>query len=231
MIDICIPIYKNYDLLNLQIEFWNQIDGEFRLLVCDNTPAEFRKPIKKSTDRMLLFYSQYSGIDGESHGSTLDFLVENSKTDIVGICDSDFFWLKKDILQKVQKAFDKGCKCYGSELWYGDFDAVNERYPERAGWLSPCVFGMFVDRKLAMEETFVVTSEEGSQLMETGWRLRKKIIDEKIPCHVIKAFKENRNTDSVFYESPNNPIAFHWIKGSSWKCNQPLSELKRLEVT
>jgi len=221
MIDICIVIYRNYALLDLQFEFWDKIEGDFRFLICDNTPKNEYKPIPITRENMLVFRQEYSGIDGEKHGGALDFLVRKAESDIIGICDSDFFWLKPDIMEDVRREFANGCKCYGAELWYKDFTKVNDRYPERAGWLAPCVFGMFIDRQLALQETFVVTRKEGEEeWKETGWRMRQKIIQEKIPCHVVEAFKYKNQKGSLFYGDPEKPVAFHWVKGSSHKVNQ-----------
>lgn len=227
MIDVCIVIYRNYDLLKMQFENWDKMKGEFRYLICDNTPANEYRPIPITRPDMQVFRTEYGGIDGERHGGALNFLMQKAESDIVAICDSDFFWLDYNIVDDVQQKFAEGCKCYGVELWYRDFKKVNERYPERAGWLAPCVFGMFIDRDLARSETFVVTKVEGEQeWKETGWRMRQKIIQGNIPCHVITAFKYPEQMErqiykgSIFYGDPKRPCGFHFVKGSSKKMNQ-----------
>lgn len=220
MIDICITIFYNYDLLDLQIKSWLKKSGNYRLLICDNTPIDHRQIVNINSPNVSIFnfdtnFRHYDPArDGESHGSALDFILTRAKSDIVGICDSDFFWLDDNILHKTQKLFDNGCQCYGTELWYNDFEKINNRFPDRAGWLAPCVFGMFVDRELAMSETFISTAQEGRmELRETGWRLRKKIIENNIKNTVIPACKNHSGAGSIYYGDCNNPIGFHWLKG------------------
>lgn len=234
MIDICIPIYYNYDLLDLQINMWNRIKGDFRLIFCDNTPLVHKQPKRAYRNEAITLSSMYGGIDGESHGAALDFLVSNAQTDIVCVQDSDLFWLDKDILSKVQDHFDRGCKSYGVECWYSDFDLTNSLYPERAGWLSPSVMGMFIDRKLAMSETFIVTATEGhKEFRETGWRMCEKIITEKIPCSVIgvnEQCKREKRNGSIWYGDFDDPIAFHWIKGSTQKTGVPKEMMRYVQT-
>lgn len=223
--DICIVIYKNYDLLAAQVEAWRKIPGA-NLLICDNTPLADRQII----DRPNVFVLDVDGIDGETHGAALDFLVRQATSDIVGICDSDFFWLDPNILLYVEEKFRQGYQCVGAEPWYEDFERVNAVYPDRASWLAPCVFGQFVDRKLALSETFVVSRREASKLMETGWRLRERVIQNRIKCEVLRAFRypylsgdsdiEKMVRGAWFYGTPENPVGFHLVKGSSFnkKC-------------
>lgn len=215
MIDICIVLHKNYDLLDLQLMHWNWIAGEHRLLFCDNTPDYMKRDL--TSYNINLIHAKHWGIDGESHGSALDLLLKQSESKIVGICDSDFFWTKKNLLDEVKYLFELGCQCVGVELWYDDWEKVNAMYPERAGYLAPCVFGMFVDRELALSETFVVTAEEGSRYHETGWRLRKKIIDEKIPCCVYRAYQYPDQPDkkTVFFGKPEEVQGVHFLKCSN----------------
>lgn len=215
MIDICIVLHRNYDLLDMQLKHWNWIAGEHRLLFCDNTPKEVKKDL--SGYDINLYHNEVAGSDGESHGATLDFLVCQTKSEIIGICDSDFFWTDRNILSQVEQLFSNGCKCCGAELWYDDFEKVNQIYPDRAGYLAPCVFGMFIDRELALSETFVCTTLEGFTFRETGWRIRKKIIKEKIPCCVWRKFQLENQPDPkvVFFGSPDERKGLHFLKGSN----------------
>ena len=227
MIDICIAAYLNYDLLKIQLSHWDWISGDHRILVCDNTPSLYRlggwfDPCAYKS-HIELYRQEYDGIDGTRHGEALNMLIRKTSTPIVGICDSDFFWLKPDILSDIEELFDRGTKCVGVELWYDDFWIVNQRYPERAGWLAPCVFGMFIDRDLALSDTFAVTPTEGCELKETGWRMRKKIIDERIQCHVYRTHTYDKNTDPKICYFGSPPIGVHLLKGSSMRINETVA--------
>lgn len=231
MIDICMAAFVNYELLKLQLDHWDWIEGDFNLLICDNTPIQYRKSgwlgwhHKYKTE---VFNQEFSGIDGTRHGESLNLLVRKAKTPIIGICDTDFFWLKQDILSDVERLFAEGIQCLGAELWYDDFDVVNQRYPERAGWLAPCVFGMFITRELALSDTFATTPEEGKELKETGWRIREKLIKNKIPCHTYRAFIYPQQPDQkiCYFGTPEEPIGVHLLKGSSERWNSVTESYK-----
>lgn len=210
MIDIGTVIYRNYSLLDMQLDHWKKIRGEHRLLVVDNTPVAERR----EHDYPIL---NVSGSDGETHGAALDLLVRTATTDIVGIVDSDFFWLNKEILSEVINYFEQGYKCVGCEGFYPDWQRVlDPRWPQRAGSMAPVCWGMFVDRKLALEQTFIVTSAEGSQIMETGWRLRERLIREQIPTVIFSGFYPAGWTDleCCFFGSAERVQGVHYLKGS-----------------
>jgi hypothetical protein len=210
-------VYVNYFLIPLQLKYLEKLQGDWRLLICDNTPNSHYRPLDINDDRVRIFRQEFGGIDGEKHGGALDLLVGKAESDIIGICDSDFFWLKEDILLEVCNFFEGGIKCVGAELYYEDFEKVNKRYPERAGYLAPCVFGMFVDKTLAQSETFVVSGSEANDWYETGWRLRKKIIDQEIPCHIYPAIKlpqQKKEDISWFFGNEQEIVGLHLVKGS-----------------
>ena len=52
MIDYLTVVYKNYDLLYLQLDNFKKkfSDEEYRLIVVDNTPDSEKKPIKRSDE-------------------------------------------------------------------------------------------------------------------------------------------------------------------------------------
>jgi hypothetical protein len=243
MIDIIIPVYLNYDLVYHQIERWKKIKGDWRLLLCDNTPSQQRKEIHiehEYTDRILLFFNDSDGIDGERHGGVIDFMIRQSSSDIIGIQDTDFFWLDDDILEYVIRYFKNGYKCIGTELFYSGFEYVNDMYPERHGCLAPCVFGMFVDRQLASEQTFIVTRHEGYvEKRETGWRLRKRIIDENIKSIVLPCVQHPGQKQSTvkninlpwFYVGNHKFLGVHLVGGTSYNIqytNDLLNEIYKI---
>lgn len=220
MIDICTIIHRSYALLPLQLQHWDWISGEKHLHVCDNTPQAARQSLTlpACTTPVSLSVLDVNGSDGETHGTTLDYLLRQTATSIVGIVDSDFFWLKQDILEDVEKLFAQGNRCVGVEHWYDDFEKVNRRCPERASYLAPSVFGMFVERELALSVTMVATPAEGKERWaEGGWRLRDKIIREKIPHHLYRVFQYPEQVDkkTCFFGTPDNPVGVHLLKGSS----------------
>ncbi len=132
--------------------------------------------------------------------------------------DSDFLWFDENLLVQIISYFNDGYQCVGAELYYDGFDYVNDMYPERAGWLAPCVFGMFIDRKLC-KQTFICTRSEGyNERRETGWRIREKLIQENIKMNIFKSFQfENENCgQSLFYKDVinNTIVGVHLLQGS-----------------
>lgn len=244
MIDVCITIHRNYDWLTLQDDNWRRIVGDYRLIVCDNTPPDLRRDIRLPGAE--IFTLDVDGFDGVTHGAALDALVRRATSDIVCVMDSDFFWLRPDTLSKIQILFDRGCRCAGAEPWYDDWCRyVNDKYPEIAGPLAPCVFGMFVDRRLALEQTFVVTPQETCERFAyTGWRLRERLIKEKIPSVVFPGFRfPNRNAslaagnpglheiahEAVIHGAEDCPVGVHFVKGSGSKSHLSASALSFLD--
>lgn len=222
-VDIIIPICNNYLLVDKQIEMWSKIKGNWTLYFCDNTTPnrivnyDFSKYPKEIQNKVKWFKYSSHGIDGERHGSVIDYMLKQTTTDIVGIMDSDFLWLDENILSSVKDYYNQGYRCIGAELYYHDFDFVNKMYPERAGWLSPCIFGMFIDKNLCTE-TFICTRQEGyNEYKETGWRMREKLIKDGVKVKVFKAFQYNEFDcgKSWFYKDDNDKtIGVHLLQGS-----------------
>jgi len=227
MIDICIVVYCNYELLNYQIAQWKPYSDHCRLLVCDNTHPFLKRQIEiKDNDDLQIevFDMDVEGIDGETHGKAIDFLLSKTETGIVGLCDSDFFWTHPNILKYITDHFHHGFKAVGTELACLGWGWINHFCPERASHLAPGIFSLFMERELALSETFVCAEKEAEKRMETGWRLRKKIIKEKIEAYTIPAFQYPQfknlypsviETDQPwYYGTPDQPVGFHLIKGS-----------------
>lgn len=221
-IDIIIPICNNYFLVDKQIEMWSKIKGNWTLNFCDNTIGtrykfDLTKYPSEVQDKIKWFSYSSNGIDGERHGSVIDYMIKQTSSKIIGIMDSDFIWLNENIIDNILQYFNNGYKCVGAELYYHDFDYVNKMYPSRAGWLAPCIFGMFIDRDLCTE-TFICTRHEGMhEYKETGWRMREKLIQEKVDMIIFKAFqfKEFDCGKSWFYKDENdNVVGFHLLQGS-----------------
>ena len=218
MIQILCVIHRNYSLLDLQIEHWKKIKGDFELLFLDNTPSNERQ------SRPNMLYLDTPGSDGESHGAALDYLVSQATSDIVGIVDSDFFWTDESIIQEVEELFSQGNICVGASAKYQDWEEYMDKpFPDRHSSLAPVVWGMFVDRKLAAEQTFICTEHEGRSFrLYTGHRLRQRIISENLPRVTYQGFYPNGSNDSdgVYYGEPGKVKGVHFLKGSAAKWGQ-----------
>ena len=205
------------------MEYIKKLRGDFRLLICDNTNLDLQDTQKLkslisnfSTD---LFEMKIDGFDGFTHGASLDFLVSKTQTEIIGMMDFDFFWIYPDIISYVHELFKQGYEAVGCAGWYPDFQRViDTNFPERAGHLAPVVWGQFLTRDLAISDTFICTKEEsGLNNFETGWRIRKKIIEDKIPAKIFPGFKYPNQLDSevCYFGSFDAPLGFHILKGTN----------------
>jgi hypothetical protein len=260
MIQIIIPIFHNYDLVYKQIQHWNEIVGEYELLFCDNTPKEFSKTIPfDNIDLMAIrcditsiqytrlknkikwyTFTDFDGIDGIRHGSVIDYMVKQATSDFVCIQDSDFFWIDSQILQKVVNYINLGYDVIGAELYYDDFGYVNDVYPDRAGWKAPCIFGMFVKREYLLDKTFISTHYEAKVCKkETGWRVRKAMIDDGLRMIIFNAVKSPLQNNTPCFKSwfyvgvdyPGQIIGFHLIQASgemSHLANQAYEQMMKL---
>src|SRR5436309_2600962 len=98
--DVLLVNHRNYDLLTKQIKHLEQLKGDKRILICDNSP------IKQVFPTSYKFYPLHcSGIDGETHGIALDYLVRKAKSQIVCIQDTDFFWTNPNIFLEIEEQF------------------------------------------------------------------------------------------------------------------------------
>ena len=95
MIDYLTVVYKNYDLLNLQLDNFKKrfSDSDYRLIVVDNTPDKEKKIIERSNEiDLIVELESVPTFDGISHGGALDTGLQYCESDIVCIFDSDFFF-------------------------------------------------------------------------------------------------------------------------------------------
>lgn len=222
--DIISVIHKNYKLLDYQLELWSKIQGEHRLIVGDNTHTFYRQD--HPAIRYLLPVHDF---DGVSHGKSLDYLITKTETNIIGIIDSDFFWLNSNIILEVEEYFKQGYKCVGAAGFYPDWQRViDTTHPNHAGHLAPVIFGMFVDRKLAEKHTFVCTPEEGSRKMYTGWRLREHIINNNIPCITFQGESDKDDPELTYFYYNGKLQGIHLLKGSNPSRQHLTSKLPRI---
>lgn len=235
MIDYLTVIYKNYDLLDLQIQNFKKrfSEQEYRLIVVDNTPDGEKKEItnKEDIDTIILLESN-STFDGISHGRAIDIGLEYCKSPIVCIFDSDFFFLSKNITEYIKEKFSSGYKCVGTAWDDGDgTKQFVQRFPENFKNI-PCCFGSFYDLNLAKSNSWVVTLEEVTQnanvngFVEVGWKIRKFIIDNKLKT---LSWETNSNHyGNCFFENEFQEImGIHYVGGSHrrWTANT-YNELK-----
>ena len=102
MIDYLIVIYKNYDLLELQLENFKRLfpNKDYNLIVVDNTPDSEKRVTEACKDPIIdtfILCESVPTFDGLSHGKAINEGLKFVTSDIVGIIDSDYFILNKNI--------------------------------------------------------------------------------------------------------------------------------------
>ena len=86
MIDYLTVVYKNYDLLNLQLDNFKKrfSDNSYRLIVVDNTPDIEKKKIERSDEiDIVVELESVPTFDGISHGRSIDVGLDYCESDIV----------------------------------------------------------------------------------------------------------------------------------------------------
>jgi hypothetical protein len=228
--DVLLVIHKNYGLLWEQLEHWK------------NTPPDCRRHLPNYIEGHPVFVHEIVGADGVTHGGTIDFLLKNATSESVCIIDSDFFWLRDGILNWAEDLL-KHYSVIGTQLWHDATGGYWRVHPQRE-WL-PSLPGIFVKRKMAMEQTFVVTVPEIYACTETGWRIRQRLVDEKLKYLTFRGFRypernqkliPNEQVDAgtlqgiqeaCFYGHPLAPMGVHLLAGS-WRqvsCNGAIKYL------
>jgi hypothetical protein len=229
MIDICMVVFANYGVVEMNVEAFNSFHGKYRLFLCDNSlPELYRdderfKNLKKMNPNVILidiepFDRQNPAQDGNSHGYAMDILVKHTDSEIVGTMDSDFFWLRRDILDLVGELYSDGYEAIGASPVYDDWKFIESQNPSHASDIAPYIWGQFLKREIALADTFVVTQEEGGQLMETGWRVRQYIANNNIKKVIWDVVDfEYRAIDSnvSYYGANGKAIGMHILKSSS----------------
>lgn len=238
MIDYVTVIYKNYDLLDLQIYNFKKRfqDQEYRVFVVDNTPNGEKKQNIQLPDNFILVnrdnpHSQE--FDGISHGAALDYGVTFVESDIVGIIDSDFFILNNNIHRYINEYFLNGFKAVGSEYNDGDYTRVwvskNPSYFENI----PCCFGSYYAKEIAKADTWIITPgecEEGKKdgFVEVGVKIRKYILNNKIKTTNWKTSSVNYG-NCYFMNDAGETMGIHYVAGSHRRWNgNSINELKNI---
>ncbi len=244
MIDYLTVIYKNYDLLYLQLDNFKKrfSDKDYRLIVVDNTPDIEKKKIerKDEIDIIVEMESSPNTFDGISHGGAIDASLPFCESDIVCIFDSDFFFLDENLNNYIRKKFAEGYIAVGTE--WDDGDGTRpwvEKFPKKFENI-PCAFGSFYDLNFAKSQSWIVTQEEVERnkpegFIEMGWRIRKNILENKLKTFAWKLSPISDNDKffgygNCFFINEHDRVAgVHYGAGSHvrWNSNTN-SEIKKL---
>lgn len=237
LIDVLIVIHRNYALVDSQINHWSNYYGDaVRLLFCDTSPAQSREGrVQRGWRDEPNFYTiDTCGIDGETHGAGIDFLLRKATTPIVCVNDSDFFWLDPDILTTVLDKMVCGdfVALGAGGGTHADWKRLDSLHPYRQSYMAPVCWGMFIWREIALMDTWVVTSVEGVRIIETGWRVRERLIGGyktiTLPCFYYPEDDTCAYDDPCYFGDPARPTAFHYMRGSSLRLHAGLDHMNNL---
>lgn len=110
---ICIPVYKGSNLLKSSLDsiFRQEFNGDFEIIIGENTPPEFKEEIEKVTalinsydDKRIIFIKNASDL---GYARNLQNIVKFAKGDVLFLMAHDDV-LSKDSLQKTHDAFFLG---------------------------------------------------------------------------------------------------------------------------
>lgn len=243
MIDYLTVLYKNYDLIDLQLDNFKKrfSKKDYRLIVVDNTPDQEKREIKRSSeiDIIVDLESRYT-FDGISHGGAIDTGLKYCESKIVCIFDSDFFFLSSDLNSYAYEKFREGYVAVGAE--WDDGSGTRpwvQRFPDKFKNI-PCAFGSFYDLDLAKSESWIITAEEVERnkpegFIEVGWRIRKNIIENHIKTlsWKLSPISDDENFSgygNCFFENEDSKmVGVHYVAGSHvrWNSNTYL-EIQKL---
>lgn len=144
--------------------------------------------------------------------------------------DSDFFITNSKFVDfdYVYNIFQtKKIQALGTEYYDGEptiaqsWKAIREHHEEKFTNI-PCCFCVFVDKDILNCSTWKVTADESSNgrsssFIETGWRIRKYILDNKINT---KTFLGSQPSDAqgtelpTYFKYESDLVGFHYQRGS-----------------
>lgn len=236
MIDYLTVIYKNYDLLYLQLDNFKKrfCEKDYRLIVVDNTPNSEKKEIKRSKEiDIIVDLESTPTFDGISHGGAINVGLNYCESKIVCIFDSDFFFLNKNINEYILQKFKDGYSAVGCEWDDGDGTRTwIQRFPDKFKNI-PCAFGSFYDLNLAKSESWIITKQEVEEnrshgFIEVGWRIRKNILENQIKTCTWKTNSDYYG-DCVFRDENDIIIGIHYVGGSHRRWNsESCSNIKKI---
>lgn len=245
-IDFLIVIYRNYDLLYLQIENFKELAAnvanpiEHNIIFIDNTPELYRQDIDEAklptNCKVYVNESPDHSHDGASQGSAINYGRQYCTSEYVCILDSDFFITNPKILDKdylINLIGDNqavGTEYYDGEPTIPQCWAVIRSYREKYFTNIPCCFCMIVNQTILNCDSWITTAQESSTgwsndycFIETGWRIRRYILDNNIKT---AAFSGMQIGPDIGTESPTFFLTFdrelfgvHYQRGSHRKSN------------
>jgi 2-polyprenyl-3-methyl-5-hydroxy-6-metoxy-1,4-benzoquinol methylase len=226
MIDYLIVIYKNYDLLELQLEnFERRFKKEdYRLVVIDNTPDGEKKNIPLPEHVSFIPIPSTPTFDGISHGHAINEGLKYCTSPIVGIIDSDFFIMDENIHRYVINKFNDGYKAVGCEFNDGkDTKQWVQKSPENFENI-PCCYGAYYDLELARSNSWIITQDEvnanaATGFIEVGYRIRQHILNNKIKTLSWKT-QSNQYGNCFFENEDNEVVGLHYVAGSHRRWNE-----------
>lgn len=226
MIDYVTVIYRNYDLLELQIEnFKKRFDKKYyNLIVVDNTPDSEKRVLPETKDYKYVYCSSTPTFDGLSHGRAIDYGLTFCNTGIVSIIDSDYFVLNNNIHYYIIDKFEQGYKAVGTEYNDGKDTSHWVNINPDNFYNIPCCFGSYYDINLARAKSWVLTQQEvdlnrSTGFVEVGWKIRKHILDNQIKTL-------SWQTDATYYgdcyfkNELGDLMGIHYVAGSHRRWNE-----------
>ena len=221
MIDYLTIIYRNYDLLDLQIEnFKKRFSGkDYRLIVVDNTPDSEKKEIKHKNDiDVIVLLESVATFDGISHGKSIYAGLNYCESSIVCIFDSDFFFLNENVHEYALEKFSLGYVAFGTDYDDGSGTRIlTKKFPQNFENI-PAAFGSFWDINLIKSYSWVITQREVHEnssigFVEVGWRIRKHIVDNKLKTFTWKTDSDHYG-DCFFKNEFGKVMGIHYVGGS-----------------
>jgi len=231
MIDYLIVIYRNYDLLELQVENFKKRlkPDEYRLVIVDNTPDQEKIPIRYSSHKhQVLTLDSKPTFDGVSHGRAIDYGLQYCMSNIVAIIDSDFFILNNHITNYVLDKFKKGHLAVGCEYNDGKDTSYWVNKNPKLFENIPCCFGAYYNYELARSASWVITEQEVNNnrhtgFVEVGSKIRKHILENNIKTLHWKNDATSYGTG--FFRNENQEImGVHYVAGSHRRWNNESKE-------
>ena len=236
MIDYLTIIYRNYDLLDLQIEnFKKRFSGkDYRLIVVDNTPDFEKQEIKHKDDiDVIVLLESVPTFDGISHGQAIDTGLQYCESPLVCLLDSDFFFLNGDVHEYAKEKFSLGYVAFGTDYDDGSGTRIlTEKFPQNFDNI-PAGFGSFWDINLIKSHSWVITQHEVHEnssigFVDVGWRIRKHIVDNKLKTFTWKTDSDHYG-DCFFKNEFGQVMGFHYVGGSHRRWNEnTYNELKTI---
>jgi len=235
MIDLLTVNYRNYDLLNLQLNHLSNLDciNECRLIVVENTPKKERMKIDHDLISELVVSDFWAKFDGVSHGTALDLGMNYVNSEFFYVFDTDYFILKRDFFPVfVEEIKRLELDAIGPEFFDGrDWFTFRQSFPESLdGTVAP--WGAIYRTDLIKSDTWVATLAEVKQnekngFVEVGWKHRKKMLERGKRTIVFEGYQKNyEGIGNCYFRHKGEDIGFHYMRASYDRMAQSVQEIK-----